>query len=255
MEAVAKLLYKQLVSCLALRAITTEFPSTHQRQQLCKYIVIVYSSACSRLHSFPPYHSGETVRTSPSSTLVSVLHSITPASAPHCKSKNQPRQTVCFLPMHFSILSNGIFTLAASGLPQNLHNISPPPFSSCRKIKIVLIISCACGICVSFSLHYIPGTAFVPHTDSRYYIPLSLQTYTSAPHSFREILISIPQATYIPFSHKLFSTHFQRYFYFLRRVYPKRTNLFFNFFLIDNFQRLHCPQSQLKTNDNKDFLS
>jgi hypothetical protein len=207
-------------------------------------------------------------------------------------------------------------------------------------------------------LHYVPGATFVPHTVSRYYITLSLQTYTSAPHSLREILISIPQATYIPFSHKLFSTHFQWYFYFLRsvypknshnispppisgcsqsgsrvdfhllavganihlhfapgvssflthnptlhstfilcihlsttrhkysfshsiysvptvipmpfshsfptvpsflrRIYPKRIEFYFffnNLFLIDNFQRLHCPQSQLETNNNKDFLS
>ncbi len=52
----------------------------------------------------------------------------------------------------------------------------------------------------------------VPHTDSRYYITLTLQSYTSAPRSLREILISIPQATFITFSHKLFSTHFQWYF-------------------------------------------
>jgi hypothetical protein len=30
------------------------------------------------------------------------LHSITPASAPHCISVSQPRPTVCLSPMHFS---------------------------------------------------------------------------------------------------------------------------------------------------------
>jgi len=84
----------------------------------------------------------------------------------------------------------------------------------------------ACGICVPFSLHYVPGASFVPHTDSRYYITLSLQTYTSAPHNFREILISIPQATYIPFSHKLFPTHFQWCFLFSATSLPQNSLIF-----------------------------
>lgn len=90
-----------------------------------------------------------------------------------------------------------------------------------------MIIFCACGKCIPFSLHYVLGAAFVPHTDSLYYIPLSLQTYTSAPHTFREILISIPQATYIPFSPKPFPTHFQWYiFIFCGESTPKTATIF-----------------------------
>lgn len=40
---------------------------------------------------------------------------------------------------------------------------------------------------------------------NQHYILSTLQAYTSAPHSLGEILISIPQATFIPFSPKLFS--------------------------------------------------
>jgi hypothetical protein len=64
---------------------------------------------------------------------------------------------------------------------------------------------------------------FVPRPNQHFISP-SLQTYTSAPHSFREILISIPQATFIPFSPKLFSTHFQWYVYiFCGEFTPKES--------------------------------
>ncbi len=53
------------------------------------------------------------------------LHSITPASAPHCISKKHPRPTVCFLPMHFSMLSIGIFTSVATSLPQKFPQYFP----------------------------------------------------------------------------------------------------------------------------------
>jgi hypothetical protein len=120
------------------------------------------------------------------------------------------------------LLSAACFSLALRAITTEF---SPPPLICSRKIKkSVFCFSCACGICVPFSLHYIPGTAFVPHTDSRYYIPLSLQTYTSAPHSFREILISISQATCIPFSHKPSPCISNGIFYFLRRVYPITIN-------------------------------
>ena len=55
----------------------------------------------------------------------------------------------------------------------------------------------------SISSPFVP-VGFVPQPNQHYILP-SLQAYTSALHSLGEILISIPQATFIPFSPKLFS--------------------------------------------------
>ena len=81
--------------------------------------------------------------------------------------------------------------------------ISPPPIS-CAQIKICRVdYPCACGKCVPFRLHYVM-VSFVPQPNQHFILP-TLQAYTSAPHSLGVILISIPQATFIPFSPKLFS--------------------------------------------------
>ncbi len=55
----------------------------------------------------------------------------------------------------------------------------------------------------SISSPFVP-VGFVPQPNQHFILP-TLQAYTSAPHSLGEILISIPQATFIPFSPKLFS--------------------------------------------------
>jgi|GEM_PF-4423859 len=72
----------------------------------------------------------------------------------------------------------------------------------------------------------IPATfvpvGFVPRPNQHFISP-SLQTFTSAPHSFREILISIPQATFIPFSHKPFPSHFQWYFFIFCDAFTPKT--------------------------------
>ena len=84
-----------------------------------------------------------------------------------------------------------------------ISSISPPPIS-CAVNKICRVdYPCACGKCVPFRRHFVP-VGFVPQPNQHYILP-TLQAYTSAPHSLGEILISIPQATFIPFSPKLFS--------------------------------------------------
>jgi len=55
----------------------------------------------------------------------------------------------------------------------------------------------------SISSPFVP-VGFVPQPNQHFILP-TLQAYTSAPHSLGEILIPIPQATFIPFSPKLFS--------------------------------------------------
>jgi hypothetical protein len=84
-----------------------------------------------------------------------------------------------------------------------ISSISPPPIS-CAENKICRVdFPCACGKCVPFRRHFVP-VGFVPQPNQHFILP-ALQAYTSAPHSLGEILISIPQATFIPFSPKLFS--------------------------------------------------
>ena len=84
-----------------------------------------------------------------------------------------------------------------------ISSISPPPIS-CAVNKICRVdYPCACGKCVPFQLHFVL-VGFVPQPNQHFILP-TLQAYTSAPHSLGEILISIPQATFIPFSPKLFS--------------------------------------------------
>ena len=87
--------------------------------------------------------------------------------------------------------------------PCNILNHSPPPISCAENKKCRVDCTCACGKCVPLQLHFVP-VGFVPQPNQHFILP-TLQAYTSAPHSLGEILISIPQATFIPFSPKLFS--------------------------------------------------
>lgn len=84
-----------------------------------------------------------------------------------------------------------------------ISSISPPPIS-CAVNKICRVdYSCACGKCVPFRRHSFRSVSYL--NPNQHFILPTLQAYTSAPHSLGEILISIPQATFIPFSPKLFS--------------------------------------------------
>ncbi len=69
----------------------------------------------------------------------------------------------------------------------------------------------------AFHFRFITFQALRSFLASTPYTPfsLSLQAYTSAPLGLSKILISIPQATFIPFLPKPFPPLFQRYvFYF-----------------------------------------
>ena len=46
-----------------------------------------------------------------------------------------------------------------------------------------VLLSCACGICIPFQLHFVPGSAVVPPLTLHFISP-TLQAYTSAPHGF-----------------------------------------------------------------------
>ena len=84
-----------------------------------------------------------------------------------------------------------------------ISSISPPPIS-CAVHKICRVdYSCACGKCVPFRRHSFRSVSYL--NPNQHYILPALQAYTSTSHSLGEILISIPQATFIPFSPKLFS--------------------------------------------------
>jgi hypothetical protein len=87
--------------------------------------------------------------------------------------------------------------------PCNILNHSPPPISCAENKKCRVDCTCACGKCVPFRRHSFRSVSYL--NPNQHYILPSLQAYTSAPHSLGEILISIPQATFIPFSPKLFS--------------------------------------------------
>ena len=84
-----------------------------------------------------------------------------------------------------------------------ISSISPPPISYAVNKICRVDFPCACGKCVPFRRHFVP-VGFVPQPNQHFILP-TLQAYTSAPHSLGEILIPIPQATFIPFSPKLFS--------------------------------------------------
>jgi len=91
-------------------------------------------------------------------------------------------------------------------------------------------LPCACSMWFPFSLHYVPGAAFVPHADPWYCIALSFQSYASAPHSFGSLLpfhctSSIKSVSHYPSS---FPTHFQWYvFHFCVELTPKNNILNF----------------------------
>ena len=53
-----------------------------------------------------------------------------------------------------------------------------------QKINICRVdCPCACGKCVSFRLHFVPGSAVVPPLTLHFILP-TLQAYTSAPLGF-----------------------------------------------------------------------
>lgn len=131
-----------------------------------------------------PFRTGCQVRSSPTtptlhSTSISCIHFST---AQHKYSFSHSIYSVpLVVPMPFSYPFPAVAFLPAASLPQKQPQYFPHHPIVVQLIINSVVYTCACGICVPFSLHYVPGAVFVPQTDSRYYITLSLQTYTSAP--------------------------------------------------------------------------
>jgi hypothetical protein len=63
------------------------------------------------------------------------------------------------------------------------HNKTPPPISRAEKNIFRVLWPCACGICIPFQLHFVPGSAVVPPLTLHFILP-AFQAYTSAPHGF-----------------------------------------------------------------------
>ena len=105
------------------------------------------------------------------------------------------------------------FQQLASCMALRAFSHSPPPYSCRRKQKhSVLIYPCALRYIHYIQAHCIPGTTFVPHFAPFHFILLSFHVYTSAPHSFGNLLPfhsahSIHAVSHYP---SYFPTHFQR---------------------------------------------
>ena len=95
-------------------------------------------------------------------------------------------------------------TLCPLRCPKSL-KISPPPISCAENKKhVVICLPCACSIWFPFSLHSVPGAAFVPRADPWYFITLSFQSYTSAPRGFGKYSFPFRKLHSLAFSPSLF---------------------------------------------------
>ena len=100
--------------------------------------------------------------------------------------------------------------------------IRPQPPISSAEINIFRVLwQCACGTCVPFQLHFVPGSAVVPPLTLHFILP-TLQAYTSAPHGLGKYSFPFRKLIHSVFP-KPFSNAFPAvYIYFCDELAPIR---------------------------------
>jgi hypothetical protein len=163
-----KLLFKQLVSYSALRAISSISPPpiSCAENKICQLIVHVL--AVNTFH-FVSIRSGR-FRASTEPTLhfayIASIHLSTPRLREILISIPQA-SFIPFSPSPFPTHFQRYIFISATSLPRSIKNlnISPPPFSCCSHFRQSFIILCAYGRCIHSVSITFTGATFVPHSE------------------------------------------------------------------------------------------